>query len=575
MKKTGAWLTRYALEQLGVRHVFGIPGVHITELYDEFNNSKQISPHLVVHEGGASFIADAISRTSDSIGTIVVVPAAGLTHAMSGIGEAFLDGIPMLVISGGTRRDTGKRFQLHELDHQSLLAPITKKTFVIESHDQIIPTLYEAYYTATSGCPGPVYVEIPVEIQLFQGHVPELLPYSAPEKRHELDPKLLEETAKLIQNAKNPCIFAGWGCVNSADLLVQFAEALGAPVATTLQGLSVFPHSHPLHTGMGFSEAAVPAATEMFRDCDVLIAVGTRFAEIPTGSFGVKVPENLIHVDIDSTVLNQNYKAKIAITADSKDFFAQILTRISPKTKSEWQEKADKIASLKTSYFAEWKKHDSGERVNPLALFDAVNHVFTSESYLVVDDGNHTFLAAELMKVENPKHFISPTDFNCMGYAVPASIGVKLTHPENDVICVAGDGAFAMTCMEIATASENKLGVVFLVFNDGELSQISQGQSKPYNRKTCTILSAVNFEGVAKATGAEYFSVNGSSDLEHILVSAREIAHGGKPVIVDVAIDYSKETRFTKGVVKTNLNRFPLKEKLRFVGRAIGRKITG
>ena len=171
MKKSGAWLVRYALEQIGVKYTFGIPGVHNTEIYDELNKSGLIRPILVTHEGGAAFMAEALSRTSDNIGTILIVPAAGVTHAASGIGEAFLDGIPMLVISGGIRTDVDKTYQLHEVDQHALLAPITKKTYKIETHEQIIPAIFEAYKIANEGEPGPVFVEVPVNLQLFPGEV--------------------------------------------------------------------------------------------------------------------------------------------------------------------------------------------------------------------------------------------------------------------------------------------------------------------------------------------------------------------------------------------------------------------
>ena len=161
MRKTAAWLVRQALEQIGVRYTFGIPGVHNIELYDELKESDSIEPMLVTHEVGAAFMADAVSRTSDSIGVLVVVPAAGLTHAMSGVGEAFLDGIPMLVISGGVRNDMQQGFQLHELDQQALMRPLTKATYLIESYDEVIPTVHRAYLKAIEGEPGPVSTQRP------------------------------------------------------------------------------------------------------------------------------------------------------------------------------------------------------------------------------------------------------------------------------------------------------------------------------------------------------------------------------------------------------------------------------
>ncbi|MCB1156902.1 MAG: thiamine pyrophosphate-binding protein, partial [Leptospiraceae bacterium] len=185
------------------------------------------------------------------------------------------------------------------------------------------------------------------------------------------------------------------------------------------------------------------------------------------------------------------------------------------------------------------------------------------------------FLFAELFQNLKEGQYISPTDFNCMGYCVPATIGAKLVNPDKQVIGVVGDGAFLMTCMEIITASRNNLGVCYFVFSDGELSQISQGQEIPYNRKTCTILGDVKLSGIAEATGAEYISITSNSEIADKINSALKVAKENKPVIVNVDIDYSKRTRFTSGVVKTVLGKFPVEDKLRFVGRAFKRKFTG
>src|ERR1700759_102731 len=194
---------------------------------------------------------------------------------------------------------------------------------------------------------------------------------------------------------------------------------------------------------------------------------------------------------------------------------------------------------------------------------------------LSIDDGNHTFLTAELMPIHAPKSVILPTDFNCMGYAVPAAIGAKLACPDRTVEAIVGDGAFMMTCMEILTAATNNLGVVYYVFNDGELAQIGQAQSIPYGRKPCTRIAKLNNEGVALATGANYVAMIDNDAISEAIAKANELARNGAPVIVDVHIDYSKKTAFTLGAVKTNFGRFPLNEKLRFLTRAAVRHVIG
>jgi acetolactate synthase-1/2/3 large subunit len=233
------------------------------------------------------------------------------------------------------------------------------------------------------------------------------------------------------------------------------------------------------------------------------------------------------------------------------------------------------IKNDKAAYLDEWLKHDSKDRVNPAVFFTELRKQLDDNAIVVVDDGNHTFLTAELMPIHTARGFISPTDFNCMGYCTPAVIAAKLANPDKQVVGIVGDGAFLMTCMETLTASSLGLGGIFFVFNDGELSQISQAQEIPYNRKTCSVLHEAKFSGVAEATGCAFISINGDADCKEGIQRAIALAEQDNPVIVDVKIDYSKRTRFTKGIVKTNLERFTLGNKARFVGRALLRRLTG
>ncbi len=578
MRKTGAELAVYALEQVGVRYTFGIPGVHNTELYDELNKSERIQPVLVTHELGAAFMADGVSRMGDSVGTLMIVPAAGTTHAMSGIGEAFLDGIPMLVISGGTRRDSGRHYQLHQLDQTKLVQAITKKAWVITRHEDIIPTIYEAYDLAVSGTPGPVFVEIPAEFQLFQGEVSHLPAYQSRVTCPKANPEAIQKAAQLLRSASKPGLYVGWGARDATDLLIPLAELLEAPVSTTMQGLSVFPADHPLHTGMGFGPSAVPAAEKAFEGCDCLLTIGARFGELATGSFNLPVPANHIHIDINSEVFNKNYPATIAIESDGREATRALLDAL---RHSGWKSPRDgralrgQIRADKAAYLEEWTRDENRERVGPGRFFRGLRAKLPPDAYVVVDDGNHTFLTAEQFPVYRSKHLASPTDFNAMGYAVPAAIGAKLANPGNTVVGIVGDGAFLMTGLEILTASTLNLGVVFFVFYDGELGQISQFQKIPLNRKTCTVMGDIRLDGIARATGAAYFEMRNDVEIDSVLTQALSVAAQGRPVVVDVKIDYTKKTRFTQGVVKANLSRFPMGEKVRFIGRAIKRHILG
>lgn len=576
--KSGAWLVRHALEQLPVSHTFGIPGVHNTEIYDELNNSKKISPVLVTHESGASFIGDAISRSSkDEIGCCLIVPAAGVTHAMSGIGEAFVDGIALLVLSGGTRTDVPFSYQVHEIDQIRLLSNITKSARRVTAHEEIVPAIYEAYQIAVSGTPGPVVVEIPADLQLFRHHVDSVPAFEPPTMPELKDAGLVSRAAELLLAASRPGIFVGWGAVDVAEDVQRIAELLGAPVATTLQGLSAFPASHPLHVGMGFGPAAVPAATNAFQGCDCLLAIGTRFSEIATGSFSTPIPGNLIHIDIAEDAIGRNYPASVGIAADSRVAVPRLLAALEGLKVDRAARRAalaEQISKDKKAYLDEWLAHVN-DRVNPAMLLQELRRQLDDDAITVVDDGNHTFLAAELFPVLKSRAFISPTDFNCMGYCVPAAIGAKLVNPDRQVVGIVGDGAFIMTGMEMLTATTRGVGVAYFVFYDGELSQIAQGQQIPYNRKTCTVMGEIRFEGIAMATGAHYVVIENNDQISAGIREALDVAAKGRPVVVDVRIDYSKRTRFTQGVVNSLFKRFPMGDKFRFVGRAFYRRIMG
>src|SRR5258707_10370254 len=235
----------------------------------------------------------------------------------------------------------------------------------------------------------------------------------------------------------------------------------------------------------------------------------------------------------------------------------------------------ERIKTEKAILHEGWYRHDAADLVNPVRFFDELRRQMPDDGIIAIDDGNHTFLTAELMPIHAPKSVILPTDFNCMGYAVPAAIGAKLACPDRTVQAIVGDGAFMMTCMEILTAASNNLGVGYYVFNDGELAQIGQAQAIPYNRKPCTQLGKLNIEGVALATGAAFLPMNDNTAIADVIGKANAIASGGRPVIVAIRIDYSKRTAFTLGAVKTNFGRFPLNEKLRFLTRAAVRHVTG
>jgi acetolactate synthase-1/2/3 large subunit len=327
MKMTGADIVVRALEDEGIAFTFGIPGTHNIELYDSLARSAKVRPVLVTDEQSASFMADGVARSSGKLAVVNVVPGAGLTHALSGIAEAYLDGIPMLVLGCGIRRDTGKAFQLHDVDQQAIARPVTKAQFLAREGADLYATIRRACRIARAAPAGPVFVEVPAEHYLFRYELRCEAESGAVEKPalRVPRPEELDRVKSLLAACRRPLLYLGLGAAGAGTDLVALAERLDAPVATTIEGKGVFPESHPLWLWCGFGAAAPPFVRKIAAGCDLTLAIGCRFSEVGTGSYGLEPPGKLVHVDIDASVFDRNYRAEAAVTADAAAFVSMLL----------------------------------------------------------------------------------------------------------------------------------------------------------------------------------------------------------------------------------------------------------
>ena len=569
MKLTGGEIVVRALEDEGVRFAFGIPGTHNIELYDALATSTKVRTVLITDEQSAGFMADAVWRASGELACVNIVPGAGLTHALSGIAEAYMDGIPLLVLGCGIRQDSGRAYQLHDIDQLAIAAPVTKKTYRVTAGGELYATLREAALLARSGTPGPVMVEVPVNLYLFR-HEVNTSEWGAPTTLvpPRPDPVLVRRAAaRLRAPDARPLLYGGLGA-QGADL-IRLAERLGAPVATTIQGKGVFPESHPLFVWNGFGDAAPPFARDVADRCNVTLALGLRFSEVGTGSYSCVPRGDLIHVDINADVLNRNYPAAIPIVADAGEFVRALLTELGPGAGPVRPEIAEGRAEVRRSQRA----HPSADRVSPAALIDQLQRRLGPETIYTTDSGNGTFLAMEHLVLEGPGRFLAPIDYSCMGYSVPAAIGAKLAKPDAPVVALVGDGAFLMTGLELLTAASQHLPIAFFILRDRELAQIAQFQATALNRKTASILPDYDVGSLAEAVGIEWLRLDRDSELDPVLGELTAILGAGRPVVIDTAIDYSEKTFFTRGVIKTNLARLPWTERIRMVARAVARRL--
>jgi len=573
LKQTGGSIVVQALEDEGIPFAFGIPGTHNIELYDVLGTSDSVRPVLVTDEQSASFMADGVWRASGRMACVNIVPGAGLTHAMSGIAEAFMDHVPMLVLGCGIRRDTGKAFQLHDVDQESMIAPVVKATFRPMTGDELYPTIREACRVARSGAPGPVFVEVPANLYVFTHAVGDLTWAPPAEEVSPLSEGLMARAMELLSNAKLPLLYVGAGAVGATTEVLALAERLEAPVSTTFQGKGVFPEYHPLFLWPGFGSAAPPFVRDVAEGCDLTLAIGCRFGEVGTGSYGMTPPGSLIHVDIDPDALGRNYPADVAIAADAGTFLRAVLEQLGGESPGEDTELRGAISRGHAAVWEGWLDDVGGDLVTPAHLLRTAQRVLGPDTIYTTDSGNGTFLAMECLRLESPGKYLAPIDYSCMGYSIPAALGAKLAQPDTPVVALAGDGAFMMTGLEMATAAAEGIGVIGLVLRDRELAQIAQFQSTAMNRKVASGVRDYDLKHLAAGMGVDFLEMPTDESVEEVLVAADRLAQGGRPVLVDVAIDYTEKTFFTKGVVKANLGRLPFKDQIRFVGRAMLRKI--
>ena len=575
MAVTGGKIVVRALEDAGVPFTFGIPGTHNIELYDALAESEAVRPILVTDEQGASFMADAVWRASGKLGCVNIVPGAGLTHAMSGIAEAWMDTIPMLVLGCGVRTDTGHGYQLHDVDQMAMVAPVTKAQLRPETGAELYPVVREACRVAQEGVPGPVFVEVPANLYLFT-HKVDLDAQRAeferrPVHRAAPDPAALDRAVGLLESAERPLLYLGLGALPAADRLVALAERLEAPVTTTFQGKGVFPETHPLALWPGFGNAAPEFVREIVGECDLVLAIGCRFGEVGTGSYGLEMPGPLIHIDIDPAALGRNFEAAEDIAADSTLAVGALLDRLRPRPADSRLRR--RIAEGHTAVDEE--RTGSGDGVSPFALLRAIHGQLGEEAVFTTDSGNGTFLAMETLRLAGPRRFLAPVDYSCMGYSVPAAVGAKLAAPDRPVVALVGDGAFLMTGLEVLTAAHYDVPVAVFVLRDRELAQIAQFQETALSRKTASEVHDYDLTGLAAGFGVECASLGHDDEIPGVLDRVATTLQTGRPILVDVAIDYTRKTYFTKGAVKTNLMRLPWTDRLRFVGRAVGRKVFG
>ncbi len=560
---TGARALVETLLAEGTPCVFGIPGAQQNELWDEMK-SRGLPYLLVTHENSAACMADGCARSTGRPGVLCVVPGPGLTNALSGIGEALLDSIPLVCIVGDVARgDKYKPFQVHELPQVGLLQQVCKAVIEVKTAAEIPGAVRQAFCVALSGEPGPAAVVVPYTL-LIDSHKYDSPP-SGP-REVPFDDKAFACALALLSNRKLRIgIYAGLGCMDYAADLVKTAELLQAPVATSVSGKGVINECHPLAVGWGFGPQGTRTAENAFKDVDLVLAIGVRFSEVSTGFYSNPQPPRLIHVDVNANNLGRILKTDVCVHADAGVFLSRVLADAEPLCRPC-------VAAL-PARIQKWKYEESRENArryarcgaDPLWFYLALRGVLKEDALVFVDVTASEHWAAEVFKVYQPRTYFNPTDNQSMGWSTPAALGAQRVHPGRQVVTVTGDGCFLMSAMEVSTASREGLPVKFFVLDDQAYHYMQALQIAAYKRTTATILSRLDYAALAKGFGVAYLQIDGDRDLESGIRSALE--HPG-PVLVRVVTDYGQRPlRFLAAARSRYTKEMTTEQKVRFLAR--------
>jgi acetolactate synthase-1/2/3 large subunit len=560
---TGAAALVETLLKEGVECVYGIPGAQDNELWDTMK-SKGLPYLLVTHEFSAACMADGYARSTGKPGVLCVVPGPGVTNSLTGLGEALLDSSPVVaIVCDVARGEKYKPFQVHELPQVELLQPVTKGVFPVKSACDIPLAVRQAMALACSGEPGPTAVVIPYPlfIETCKFHCPPLAPPGLP-----LASDAFGCAVNLLSDHKRRVgIYAGAGCMDYSTALVQVAELLQAPVATSVSGKGAFPESHPLAVGWGYGPQATRTAEAAFADVDLVLAIGVRYSEVSTGFYSDPQSPCLIHVDANADNIGRVMKTSVGVHADAGVFLSGLLEQGDRLRRPCDGTLPARIAVLRREDYKKYEQSYGKCGVDPMLVVLALRHCTRSDALVFVDVALAEHYAAEAFAAVEPRTYFNPTNNQAMGWSIPAAIGAQRVFPGRQVVTLTGDGCFLMTAMEISTAAREGLPVKFFVLDDGAYHYMQKLQQSAYARTTATFLAHLDYAALAKGFGVGYNEVACESDLEAAIRGS--LCQEG-PVLTRIIVDYGKRpVRWIDAVRKRYTNELTTQQKARFVAR--------
>ena len=538
MLLTGAEILVKCLLSEGVDTIFGYPGGAVLNIYDYLYKYKdKIKHYLSCHEQSAAHAADGYARSTGKVGVCIATSGPGATNLVTGIATAYMDSVPLVAITGNVSKDLLGKDSFQEVDITGITMPITKHNFIVKDVNNLQEIVRKAFYIAREGRPGPVLIDIPKDITAAKTEYKDLEPIEVEPKSKHITEEVLEQVAKYINESSRPLIYAGGGVINAdaTEELINFAEKLNAPVATTLMCRGAIPSDHRLNTGM-IGMHGSNASNILATKCDLIIALGARFSDRVISDKEFINNAKVIQIDVDPAEVNKNVKVDSFIIGDIKVALQRLMPLLKNKENKEWLNTVDELKLLSITK----NNKDNGEELTPRFLFEKLSDMDKGDFIIATEVGQHQMWTAQYFNFKTPRTLISSGGLGTMGFGLGAAIGAKVANPEKTVFNIAGDGSFGMNCNEFATAVKYNIPIKVIVMNNNALGMVRQWQSLFYEARysQTTLDRATDFVKLAEAFGGVGFRVEKREELEGVLKEALAI---NKPVIIDYRIDSDKK----------------------------------
>ena len=539
----GAEIFVKALVAEGVEYVFGYPGGVTLFIYDEIFKQKKLQHILTRHEQGAVHAADGYARSTGKPGVAFVTSGPGATNAITGIATAYLDSIPLVVITGQVPTDLIGNDAFQEVDAVGISRPCTKHNFLVKDVKDLAETIKKAFYIATTGRPGPVLVDIPKDVTVNKAvfHYPETVQMRSYQPIEQGDMGQIRKAADLILSAKRPVIYSGGGVVlgDSSKELTELTRLLDYPITQTLMGLGSYPATDSQFIGMLGMHGTYEANMAM-HDCDVLVGIGARFEDRITGDVKKFCPHaKIIHIDVDPSSISKNVRVDIPVVGPVEHVLRNLIQAIKetgkkpdPKDLATWWERIN-----------EWRKKDclrydrNSALIKPQFVLEKLYELTEGDAFITSDVGQHQMFVAQFYQFTKPRRWINSGGLGTMGFGLPAAMGVQMAHPNETVACVTGDGSIQMCIQELSTCKQYDLPIKIISLNNGYLGMVRQWQELFYEKRySHTYLEALpDFVKLAESYGHVGMKIEKPGDVENALKEALEMKD--RLVFMDFIID--------------------------------------